>query len=112
MLEFRDDGQTDVTPTGAAECFYNDCDAATVEWAVARLGQHPALNLAQAPEAVAWHDTPSTYVLCEQDMGVHPDLQAIMAARCTNTVRWPTSHSPFLSRPDLVAELLTDLARA
>lgn len=28
-----------------------------------------------------------------------------------NVVEWPTSHSPFVSRPELVTELLATLAR-
>jgi hypothetical protein len=43
-------------------------------------------------------------------MVVHPGIQRIMAARCTESVDWPTSHSPFLSRPDLVTDLLVALA--
>jgi hypothetical protein len=34
-----------------------------------------------------------------------------MAKRCTHTVDLPTSHSPFLSAPDRVADLLADLTR-
>jgi hypothetical protein len=32
-------------------------------------------------------------------------------ARATTVVELPTSHSPFFSRPEAVAELLIDLAR-
>ena len=39
-------------------------------------------------------------------------LQAELARGCTEIVEWPTSHSPFLSRPDLVADLLVARARA
>jgi hypothetical protein len=34
-----------------------------------------------------------------------------MARRCTTIVEWPTSHSPFLSAPERVAELVAGLAR-
>jgi pimeloyl-ACP methyl ester carboxylesterase len=60
----------------------------------------------------AWRDTPSTYVVCSEDRAVHPELQRVMAKRCTESLEWPTAHSPFLNRPDLVAELLVDLARS
>jgi hypothetical protein len=56
--------------------------------------------------------TPSTYVVCSEDRGVHPELQRIMAKRCNESVEWPTAHSPFLNRPDLVADLLIEFARA
>ena len=59
---------------------------------------------------MAWRKRPSTYVVCTDDQGVHPELQRIMAARCTEAVEWPVGHSPFANRPELVADLLVDLA--
>jgi pimeloyl-ACP methyl ester carboxylesterase len=100
-----------LTDAGAAAFLYNDCDDATTEEAVARLGPHPAATLAQEPAAVAWRERPSTYVVCTGDLGVHPELQRAMASRCTRTVEWGTSHSPFLSQPGLVADLLVQIAR-
>ena len=37
-------------------------------------------------------------------------LQRSNAARIGNSIDWPTSHSPFLSRPELVADLLIELS--
>jgi hypothetical protein len=34
-----------------------------------------------------------------------------MATRATNVVEWDTSHSPFLSQPQLVADLLIEIAK-
>ncbi len=107
-----DDGTISLDPDGAAACLFQDCDAETTAWAVARLGPQPGVTLGDLPTAVAWRERPSTYVVCTDDEGVHPELQRAMARRCTATVEWPTSHSPFLSAPDRVAELLTGLARS
>lgn len=104
------DGTVSLSAAGAANFLYNDCDPDTVEWAVAELGPQPMGNLAQSPDAVAWRERPSTYVVCTDDMIVHPGLQQFLAGRCTQTREWPTSHSPFLSRPELVSELLAELA--
>jgi hypothetical protein len=41
---------------------------------------------------------------------VHPDLQRIMARRCTESVEWPTGGSQFANRPELVADLLISCA--
>ena len=98
-------------PASAAECLYNDCDADTVAWALARLGPQPLITLQGIPKLAAWRTKPSTYVVCEDDMAVHPGLQRIMARRCGSVIEWPTDHSPFLCRPDLVAGLLVDLAK-
>jgi pimeloyl-ACP methyl ester carboxylesterase len=103
------DGMLILDPVAAAQCLYNDCDESTVAWAVARLSPQPLITLQQAPAAVGWRAKPSTYVVCADDLGVHPDLQRVMARRCRSVVEWPTDHSPFLCRPDLVAGLLTEL---
>ncbi len=96
---------------GATECLYNSCDAEAVDFALARLGPQPLVTLQDAPEAIAWRTKPSTYVVCANDMAVHPDLQRVMARRCGSVIEWRTDHSPFLCRPDLVARLLGGLAR-
>jgi pimeloyl-ACP methyl ester carboxylesterase len=103
-------GSIVLDPTAAAQCLYNGCDEAAVAWALARLGPQPLATMQQAPRAVAWQAKPSTYVVCRDDLAVHPDIQRIMALRCTTSVEWPTDHSPFLCRPELVSELLVGLA--
>ena len=107
----HEDGTTTLSAAGATECLYQDCDDATRAWALARLGPHPMQTFEQSPRAIAWREHPSTYVVCADDMAVHPQLQRILARRCTRSYEWPTGHSPFASRPELVAELLTGLAR-
>jgi pimeloyl-ACP methyl ester carboxylesterase len=101
-----------LTITNAAASFYNDCDGQTVAWALARLGPQPTVTLQQQPAAVAWRERPSTYVVCTDDRGPHPDLQRILARRCTNVVEWPTSHSPFFSAPERVVDLLVRIGAA
>ena len=105
-----DDGMITVDPTLAAACLYNECDAATAAWAVARLGPQPLVTLQQTPLAVAWLSRSSTYAVCANDLAIHPGLQRIMAARCTRVVEWESDHSPFLSHPDLVVRLLAAAA--
>jgi pimeloyl-ACP methyl ester carboxylesterase len=105
------DNTVTLDPAVAAQCLYNDCDEATVAWALDRLGPHPLENLQQAPSRIAWRAKPSTYVVCAEDLVVHPVLQRILAKRCTSVVEWPTGHSPFLSDPGRVSGLLTELAK-
>ena len=104
------DGTVTVDPSVAAAALYNDCDVDTVTWALARLGPQPLVTLQQTPSAVAWRTRPSTYAVCGDDMAIRPDLQRLMAKRCSTAVEWDTDHSPFLSRPELVVDLLADLA--
>ena len=98
-----------MTADGAAECLYNDCDAETTAWAIAQLGPQAMANFGQTPAVVAWRERPSTYVVCTADQTIHPALQEVIARRCSETVVWPTGHSPFLSNPALVSTLLIEL---
>ena len=94
----------------AAACLYNDCDEASVAWALARLGPQPFASMQQAPRKIGWRSKPSTYAVCTNDRAVHPGLQRILARRCGAAVEWPTDHSPFLCRPELVTALVAGLA--
>lgn len=110
-MRFADDGTVTVDPEIAASAFFDDCDEAAARAAVARLGPELVAGFGQTPRTVAWRERPSTYTVCTGDRALTTELQRGLAARCTDSVDWPTSHSPFLSRPDLVADLLVDLAR-
>ncbi len=110
-LVFADDRCT-VDPALTGEIFFNDVDPHAAAAATAQLGPQPAVTFAQSPAAVAWRERLSTYVVCELDMAIHPGLQERLSRRTTDVVSWPTGHSPFLSRPDLVAELLLRLSRS
>src|SRR5216683_1848667 len=104
------DGTVTLDPHVAAATLYNDCDPDTVTWALARLGPQPLITMQQAPTAVAWRTRPSTYVVCGNDMAIHPGLQRLLAKRTLTSLEWDAGHSPFLSRPDLVTELLAATA--
>ena len=70
--------------------------------------------LSSPVDAAAFREKPATYVVCTDDRALPVALQRSNAQRICGTGRgtaidWPTSHSPFLSRPDLVAELLVEL---
>ena len=111
-LAFSDDGRiVSLKPEAAVKGLYHDCDAADVDAALARLRPMSLSCLTTPLGPPAWRNKPSTYVVCTEDQGVHPELQRLMAKRCSNSVEWSTAHSPFLNRPDLVAALLADLAR-
>jgi pimeloyl-ACP methyl ester carboxylesterase len=58
----------------------------------------------------AWTHTPSTYVVCTDDRAFHPDTQRELARHAVDVIEWDTSHSPMLSQPEQVAELLAALA--
>jgi pimeloyl-ACP methyl ester carboxylesterase len=106
------DGVTEVSADGARILFYSDVPVGLADTAVARLRPQRMSTLHDRPTTAAWRDQQTTYVVCRADNAVHPGLQRILAQRCDVSVEWETSHSPFLSRPDLVAGTVADLAIA
>jgi hypothetical protein len=62
------------------------------------------------PPAEAWRHRPSTFVVCAEDRILAPEQQRRWAARTTDAVEWDSDHSPMLSHPDELADLLAALA--
>lgn len=96
-----------VDPGAAARIFFGDADPQTAAAAVAQLRP---MALQGGPPSVtepAWWAVPSTYVVCTNDRALPVASQRAMAARATDVVEWPTDHSPFLTRPDEVARLVS-----
>ena len=105
-----DDGTATIAPDLVVNGFYHDCDPADAADAAARLRPIHMSCFTTPVGPPAWKAKPSTYVVCTEDRAIHPALQQHMAARCTSTVELDTAHSPFLNRPDAVADLLAGLA--
>ncbi len=101
------DGRTCVDGARAAALFYNDVAEATRTWAVAQLRPHWGRALAEAAQEPAWHRHPSTYVACDQDQALAPQIQReIYGARAQRLITLASGHSPFLSQPRALAQLL------
>jgi pimeloyl-ACP methyl ester carboxylesterase len=97
-------------PELASAAFYHDCEPEVARDALSRLRPQSLTALQGKVTTTAWREKPTTYVVCTDDRGLTPALQRSNAARIGGSIDWPTSHSPFLSRPDLVADLLIDLS--
>jgi pimeloyl-ACP methyl ester carboxylesterase len=108
MVEFVD-GVMRTKPDRARELFYADCADDDVAWAISRLGDHPSGEM-PAVARPAWREVPATYVCCDEDNTLTRDYMNAAIERVGRGVHWPTSHSPMISQPHLVAELLADLA--
>lgn len=107
----QEDGLTTL-PETTETIFYGDVAAADLEAAQARIAPHTISSMAAELTGAGWHDIPSTYVICEQDQAIPPPAQEAMAQRATNVIRLQSSHSPFLSQPDKVADILAEVAGA
>lgn len=99
-----------VRPELARAAFYADCEEEEAQRAVARLRPQALEPFLGAPERAVWRSVESTYVVCSEDKAIDPGLQRELAVRATHTVTWPTAHSPYLCRPQLVVDLLAGLA--
>lgn len=86
--------------------FYDDLDPATARRTAARLTTQTLSSTTDALTRAAWHDIPSTYVICERDKAFPPDAQEAIAARSGTVRRLDSGHSPFLSHPAELAALL------
>jgi pimeloyl-ACP methyl ester carboxylesterase len=64
-------------------------------------------------QAPAWKTIPSWYFLTLEDRALLPELQRFMAKRMgATTVESKTSHVPYVSKPQEVAKLIMDAAKA
>ena len=82
----RTEGLLTIDPAQATASFYAECPSPAAEAAIARLGPQPVATFVQPATVAAWHDRPSTYVLCSRDKAIHPLHQAAMSERCGEVV--------------------------
>jgi pimeloyl-ACP methyl ester carboxylesterase len=110
-LKFDDDGAMWFADfDGAWKYFYHDCDEATARWAFDRLGPERFGDTTVTPVSVPrfWEsDLPRSFIVCEQDRSMPRWLADTVARRLgVQQLGIDASHSPFLSRPRELAELL------
>jgi pimeloyl-ACP methyl ester carboxylesterase len=119
MTTFRtgDDGTLYLDGEAAAPYFFHDCGPAIAKASVAKLramdvGPTEPLPADAVALPSAWRSTPSTYVVCTDDRIIDPRAQRAMGRQASSVVEIPTSHSPMLSRPELVVAILADVAES
>ncbi|MEU8630823.1 alpha/beta hydrolase [Amycolatopsis sp. NPDC048633] len=100
------DGTAGVREELVRPLFAQDFDDATYAGAAARLTAQNESVFGQRTTNAAWREIPSTYLVCAEDRATPPEKQREHAARATDVVELPVAHHPFVTRPDLVAEVL------
>ena len=111
-IQMLDGGLTLPDPARSGAVFYSDCDARTSEWAKSELRPQSRAAFEEPVPYPAWRHTPSTYVVCANDMAMPAELQRnVFAPRATEAIELQADHSPFLSQPDAVADLLVARSR-
>ena len=113
FLHTKDNGDGSLSwDLGAAKnAFYHDCSAVDAEWAASLL-RPQNINLEDGPGPVDLRSGPSTYVLCKGDRVVSPEWsrRRVPEWMGVDPIELDGSHSPFISRPAEVADILVSVA--
>jgi pimeloyl-ACP methyl ester carboxylesterase len=93
-----------LTPEGISKHFAQDVSKAQAKLLIATQGPIFAKAFEEKATVAAWKTKLSWYFVAEKDRMIQPELQVAMATKIKATVsKAPTSHTPFLSKPNLVA---------
>ena len=108
-----DDGRVALDPEIGAACAFwqateEDRDVWRRNGRPMSFGRDPSVHL----ERVGWTDRPSTYIVCSEDRAIQPSAQRAWAKQATHVIERPWDHSPGVSHPAEVADLLADIAHA
>jgi pimeloyl-ACP methyl ester carboxylesterase len=102
-----------IDPALAPRYFYNDCVAEDAAWATARLRRQTTKTITEISPLASWPDVPCSYLVTGQDRVICTSWQR-RAARdrvAADVVELVYSgHSPFLSQPAELADVLAHIA--
>jgi pimeloyl-ACP methyl ester carboxylesterase len=102
----RNSENTRLTADTPVDVFYNTTPKEIANKAALRLRTQSLEAFNQPIRGVSWKEIDSTYIICEKDNAIPLFAQEAMSQRCTRAVRINTDHSPFLSAPKELAELI------
>lgn len=114
LERFPDDSHRWPSLDAAAPALYGRCDPDDAAWAFARLRrQQTARPWADVPSPPAAPASPISAIACTDDRVVDPAFVRWAAARVLHADlhELDADHSPFLSAPEALADLLDQLAR-
>ena len=101
----REDGLLMLDRALAAPALYGDCDETTRQWAIGRVATQTLASF-RTPRTSPDTSVPTTYVVCQRDQAIRPELQREIAHDCDHVVELASDHCPFLSHPQELADLL------
>ncbi len=105
-----------IKPDCAHDLFYSDCDREVSARATGQLGPEPLMPLL-TPVRVSEENfgaIPKTYIECTKDNAIPLGAQRAMLrdARITDVISLASGHSPFLSMPQQLVDILLSLQDA
>ncbi|MCJ1362788.1 hypothetical protein MMC16_001894 [Acarospora aff. strigata] len=94
--------------TDTREHLYNDLDEPTSDYWTSTLKHHSAPTFQCPVTYAAWRDIPSTYLFCEKDNAVPLEVQKALVEKAGGfqTETCSAGHSPFLSQPEVVVDVI------
>ncbi|WP_417374397.1 alpha/beta fold hydrolase [Glutamicibacter protophormiae] len=102
-----DDGRL-VELADPVHVIYPDCPPDVAEAAAAQLLPHARIAFTQELRAACWHDIPTTYVVCDNDVAVPPQAQEGMAQHARAVRHLASAHTPFLSHTAELAAVIQE----
>lgn len=115
FVDFHEESKsTTLRPEIYKEGLYHDCDDNITELAKLLLSNEPfesSITTLQLTEE-NYGSVPRYYIECIEDRAVTPFIQRKMykESHCQKVYSMATSHSPFFSKPDELAEILCEIA--
>ncbi len=101
----RDGDFLRLNPLLATAALYQDCAEEVAARAVASLSTQTVASF-RSPRTAFDVEVPSYYVRCALDQAIDPQLQEVMAARCSESAVLESGHSPMFSQPETLCDFL------
>jgi pimeloyl-ACP methyl ester carboxylesterase len=97
-------------PEPTRELLYADVPSDLADAAIARLRPQSARSFREPLTRASWKQLPTAFVVCDKDR-ILPQVLMERLPRLADLARHiPTSHSPFLSRPAELADMIGDIS--
>ena len=108
----RGDGVFMIGAATAKEMFFHDVPDEIASWAAKRLRPQAYGFMSEVTPLTEWPGTESSYIVCRDDHGLNPSWarQAARQRLGVEPYEIDGGHSPFLTRPAELAELLHGIA--
>lgn len=115
QLDVSQDGlAATVTPPSIIDNFMHDCDVSVIVRNAQKFQAQALqpLNARIQLSATGFGQYPRDYIVCSEDRAVSADLQRLMleATPCKRVAVLSSSHSPYASQPEALADLLHEWA--
>jgi pimeloyl-ACP methyl ester carboxylesterase len=97
-------------PEPARELLYADVPADLADAAITRLRPQSTRSFREPLTRASWKELPAAFIVCDEDRVFPRVLTEKLPQQADLARHIPTSHSPFLSRPAELADMIGDIS--